>query len=190
MLISLGSRHPPNPPQSEGRPLTTDFQEMFRHFPCLKFRWSETSFLVLSVTRQIFVPAACLLGVPPPRPLAFCEGLSCAFRRPPCWRCISQLLVFTSLSQRVKVLITQSCLTLRPRGLEPASRDSSVHVESPGKNTSGWPCPSPGDLPDPGIQAGSPALQADSLPSEPPGKPPSPYPHKAATPSFNIWVFS
>ena len=31
--------------------------------------------------------------------------------------------------------------------------------------------PSPGDLPDSGIEPGSPALQADSLPSEPPGKP-------------------
>ena len=31
--------------------------------------------------------------------------------------------------------------------------------------------PSPGDLPDPGIKSRSPALQADSLPSEPPGKP-------------------
>ena len=31
--------------------------------------------------------------------------------------------------------------------------------------------PSPGDLPDPGIKPGSPALQADSLPSEPPEKP-------------------
>ena len=30
--------------------------------------------------------------------------------------------------------------------------------------------PSPGDLPDPGIEPGSPALQADALPSEPPGK--------------------
>ena len=29
---------------------------------------------------------------------------------------------------------------------------------------------SPGDLPDPGIEPGSPALQADALPSEPPGK--------------------
>ena len=32
------------------------------------------------------------------------------------------------------------------------------------------PCPPPGDLPDPGITHGSPALQADSLLSEPPGK--------------------
>ena len=31
--------------------------------------------------------------------------------------------------------------------------------------------PSPVDLPDPGIEAGSPALQVDSLPAEPQGKP-------------------
>ena len=36
---------------------------------------------------------------------------------------------------------------------------------------SGEPFPSPGDLLDPGIEPGSPTLQADSLPSEPPGKP-------------------
>ena len=34
---------------------------------------------------------------------------------------------------------------------------------------SGLPFPSPGDLPDPGIKPGSPALQADALLSEPPG---------------------
>ena len=33
------------------------------------------------------------------------------------------------------------------------------------------PFPSLGNLPDPGIKLGSPALQADTLPSEPPGKP-------------------
>ena len=36
---------------------------------------------------------------------------------------------------------------------------------------SGLPYPSPGDLPDPGIKPMFPALQADTLPSEPPGKP-------------------
>ena len=35
---------------------------------------------------------------------------------------------------------------------------------------SGLPFPSPGNLPDPGIKPGSPALQADSLPFEPSGK--------------------
>ena len=33
------------------------------------------------------------------------------------------------------------------------------------------PFPPPGDLPDPGIKPMSPALQANSLPTEPPGKP-------------------
>ena len=36
---------------------------------------------------------------------------------------------------------------------------------------SGLPFPSPGDLPDPGIDLRSPALQDNPLPSEPPGKP-------------------
>ena len=34
---------------------------------------------------------------------------------------------------------------------------------------SGLPFPSPGDLPDPGIELVSSAMQADALPSEPPG---------------------
>ena len=38
---------------------------------------------------------------------------------------------------------------------------------------SGLPFPSPGDRPDPGIEPRSPALQADALSSEPPGKPES-----------------
>ena len=39
------------------------------------------------------------------------------------------------------------------------------------KYWSGLPCPPPGDLPNSGIKPRSPALQVDSLPSEPPGKP-------------------
>ena len=37
---------------------------------------------------------------------------------------------------------------------------------------SGLPFPSPGDLPDPGFEPRSPALEADALTSEPPGKQP------------------
>ena len=47
---------------------------------------------------------------------------------------------------------------------------------------SGLPFPSPEDLPDPGIEPRSPALQADSLPSEPPGKPTGIY-----NPSIKRW---
>ena len=36
---------------------------------------------------------------------------------------------------------------------------------------SGYPFPSPGDIPNPGIEPRSPVLQADPLPAEPPGKP-------------------
>ena len=39
------------------------------------------------------------------------------------------------------------------------------------ENWNGLPFPSPGDLPNPGIKPRSPTLQADALPSEPPGKP-------------------
>ena len=39
------------------------------------------------------------------------------------------------------------------------------------ENWNELPFPSPGDLPDPGIEPRSPALQADTLPSEPPEKP-------------------
>ena len=45
---------------------------------------------------------------------------------------------------------------------------------SPGQNTGvgGYPLfPFPGDLPDPGMEPRSPALQVDSLPAEPQGKP-------------------
>ena len=34
-----------------------------------------------------------------------------------------------------------------------------------------FPCPPPGDLPDPGVEPRSPPLQMDSLTTEPPGKP-------------------
>ena len=47
----------------------------------------------------------------------------------------------------------------------------SVHGDFPGKNTGvGCHFLLQGNLPDPGIEPGSPALQADSSPSEPPGK--------------------
>ena len=39
------------------------------------------------------------------------------------------------------------------------------------KYWSGFPFPSPGDLPNTGVEPGSPVLEADSLLSEPPGKP-------------------
>ena len=50
-------------------------------------------------------------------------------------------------------------------------RGSSIHGIFQAKYWSGLLFPSPDDLPDPGIEPGSPELQADALPSEPAGKP-------------------
>ena len=56
--------------------------------------------------------------------------------------------------------------------MECSAPGSSVHGDSPGQNTGvGKPIPSPWELPDPGIESGSPALQADYLPAELPSKP-------------------
>ena len=75
----------------------------------------------------------------------------------------------TESEKGVKVLVTQSYLF--------ATSWTVVHQVplsmkfSRQENWSWLPCPSPGDLPDPGIEPRSPALQAEALTSEPPGKP-------------------
>ena len=51
----------------------------------------------------------------------------------------------------------------------------------------GLPFASPGDLSDLGIKAGSPALQADSLQSEPPGKPQQVTIRASKTESCKFW---
>ena len=54
---------------------------------------------------------------------------------------------------------------------------------------SGLPFPSPGDLPDPGIDPGSPTLQADALPSEPPFNSINFYPNKFKKNLKNLTIF-
>ena len=61
----------------------------------------------------------------------------------------------------------QSCLTLCDH-IDYGLPGSSVHGISQTKILKWVPFPSPEDLPDPGIEPRSPALQADSLPSEAP----------------------
>ena len=66
----------------------------------------------------------------------------------------------------MKVKVAQSCLnSLRPHGLYSP-------WNSPGQNTGmGSLSLLQGNLPNPGVEPRSPALQADSLPAEPPEKP-------------------
>ena len=67
------------------------------------------------------------------------------------------------------VLVTQSFLTVTPRTV---ACWASLPMGFPRQEYwKGLPCPSRGDPPNPGIKQRSPVLQADSLPSEPPGKP-------------------
>ena len=84
----------------------------------------------------------------------------------------SQQLVNFVVVQSLCVLcfIAQSCPTL--------STPWTAALQAPlplgfsrQEHWSGLPCPSPGDLPSPGIEPRSPALRADSLPPEPPRKP-------------------
>ena len=72
----------------------------------------------------------------------------------------------------LKKRVTQSCLILfRPHGLYAACQAPLSMEFSSQEYWRGYPFLSPEDLPDPGIKPRTPALQADSLPSEPPGKP-------------------
>ncbi|CAI9176906.1 unnamed protein product [Rangifer tarandus platyrhynchus] len=67
----------------------------------------------------------------------------------------------------IVVLVAQSCPTLCD--LMDCSCQAPLSTEFFRQEyCSGWPFPSPGDLPNPGIKPRSPALQAISLPSEPP----------------------
>ena len=69
----------------------------------------------------------------------------------------------------MSLLVPQSYPTLCDP-MDYSSPGSSVHGILQGRSWSGYPFPSPGDRPNTGIEPGSPALQADALPSKPPGK--------------------
>ena len=67
-----------------------------------------------------------------------------------------------------EMLVAQSCLTLcDPMDYSQAPLSMEFFRQ---EYWSGLLFSSPGHLPSPGIEPGSPALQADSFPSEPPGQ--------------------
>ena len=68
------------------------------------------------------------------------------------------------------VSVAKLCLTpCDPMDYSPPG--SSVQGVPQARKLSGLPFPLPGDLPEPGIEPESCALQVDSLPPEPPGQP-------------------
>ena len=85
---------------------------------------------------------------------------------------------------KMKMLVIHSCPDLcNPMDCSPPG--FSVNGILQAKYWSGLPFPSPGDLPHPGIKPGSPALQADSLPSEPPSEVAQAYPTLANPMDFS-----
>ena len=71
--------------------------------------------------------------------------------------------------KKVKVLVTQSCLTLC-NPMDSSQPGSSVHGILQARILEWDAISNSGHLPNPAIKPGSPVLQADSLPSGPPGK--------------------
>jgi len=121
----------------------------------------------------------------PPRPQKFLPTVGCwalmHFYGPGYdWKVyfISLQSVCVCVYMCVCVWVAQSCPTLQSHGLKP-SRLLCPWGFSRQEYWSGLPCPPPGDILNAEIEPGSPVLQADSLPCEPPGKPPlnpSPFP--------------
>ena len=80
------------------------------------------------------------------------------------------LLIRSGCGVAYSCLVAELCPVLfNPMGCGPPGSFSIGFSRQ--EYCSGLPFPSPGNLPDSGIKPMSPALQADSLPSEPPGKP-------------------
>ena len=75
----------------------------------------------------------------------------------------------TSKIKKVKVK-SLSCVQLFATAWTVAYQASPSMGLSKQEYWTGLPFPSPGGLPNPRIEPGSPALQTDALPSEPPGK--------------------
>ena len=96
----------------------------------------------------------------------------CAMQLSPCWLSVLHIVVYICWSPKhvkMKVLLSHIWLFLIPQTVV---HQAPLSVEfSRQEYQSRLPFPPPGDLPDPGTEPRSPALQADSLPSEPPGKP-------------------
>ena len=119
----------------------------------------RVGYLCLNISTNVF-PITCLLGI---SPLTQIQNE----RRKEFSSNSDMLLVNVCMCVLNHSIVSNS---LRPHGLQPA-RLLYPWGFSRQEYWSGLPFLCPGDLPHPGIEPASPTLQADSLLSEPPGKP-------------------
>ena len=113
------------------------------------------------------------MQAPTPPHTDYC--LTASRRRWQLFHSVGRRFVKTATMVLRSCLVTQSCLTLgNPMDWIAYQAPLSMGF-SRQEYWRGLPFPSPGDLLDPGIKPRSLALQADSLPSEPPEKPQWPY---------------
>ena len=128
-------------------PFCTSFKSL------LKYHISEDSMITTFYLHHHSLPPFSILNSPcpillsPPHRYNVCVSL-CV--------CVCQLLSCVQLFVTPWTIVCQALLSME---------------FSKQENWSGLPIPSPRDLHDQGIEPQSPALQADSLPFEPPGKP-------------------
>ena len=80
------------------------------------------------------------------------------------WKSSTLLLVISEMKSLSRVRLFETPGKVAYQALPPMGFSRQEYW-------SGLPFPSPGNLPNPGIKPGSPALQTDALLSEPPGKP-------------------
>ena len=67
-------------------------------------------------------------------------------------------------SERKESEVSQLCLTLQPHEPQPPMNQAPPSMEfSRQEYWTGLPFPSPGDLPDPGVETRSPTLQVDAF---------------------------
>ena len=135
-------------------PLIACFGQLLSFFMLVMSRY-----ILCQVVRDPFTPDECVLG-----------SLS---QQRSLWESSSSYNLDTSFnhSHRKKKVKSLSCVWLFATPWTVAYQAPPSMGFSRQEYWSELPLPSPGDLPDPGIEPWSPALQADSLPSELPGKP-------------------
>ena len=83
---------------------------------------------------------------------------------------VDQAILFNSLTKNQVSEVAQSLVSNSATPWSVAYQAPLTVGFSRQEYWNGLPFPSPGDLPNPGIEPGSPTLQADGLPSELPGK--------------------